>query len=56
LIDPRGRFHAQPEATKIMYETYPTAVRDWIRPHCGLTARLLVLRRHELVGFYRAFR
>src|ERR1700678_4210236 len=29
LIDRRGRFHAQPEATEIMYETYPTTIRDW---------------------------
>src|SRR5665213_953124 len=28
LIDRRGRFHAEPGATKIMYETYPAAVRD----------------------------
>jgi hypothetical protein len=53
LIDRRGRFHAQPEVTKIMYDTYPTAIRSWIRRHGGLTSRLLILRGHELAGFYR---
>jgi len=56
LIDRRGRFHAQPEATKIMYETYPTAVRDWISRHGGLTSHLLLLRGRELAGFYRVCR
>ena len=56
LIDPRGRFHAQPEATEIMYETYPTAIRDWISRHGGLTSHLLLLRGRELAGFYRVCR
>ena len=53
LIDPRGRFHAQPEATEIMYETYPTAIRGWISRHGGLTSHLLLLRGRELADFYR---
>ena len=56
LIDPRGRFHAQPEATQIMYETYPTAIRGWINRHGGLTSHLLLLRGRELAGFYRVCR
>ena len=56
LIDRRGRFHAEPEATQIMYETYPAAVRDWIRRHGGLTSHLLILRGHDLAGFFRVCR
>src|SRR5271156_5076550 len=52
LIDRRGRFHAQSEATEIMYETYPAAIRGWIRRHGGLTSHLLLLRGRDLAGFY----
>jgi hypothetical protein len=53
LIDRRGRFQAEPEATEIMYQTYPAAIRGWIRRHGGLTSHLLLLRGPELAGFYR---
>jgi hypothetical protein len=56
LIDRRGRFHAEPGAAKIMYETYPAAVRDWIRRHGGLTSHLLILRGHDLAEFFRVCR
>jgi hypothetical protein len=56
LIDPRGRFHAQPEASEIMFEMYPSAVRGWIRQHGGLTSHLLLLRGRDLAGFYRVCR
>jgi hypothetical protein len=52
LIDRRGRFHVDPEATEIMYETYPTAVRGWIHRRGGLTSHLLPLRGRDLDGFY----
>jgi hypothetical protein len=55
-IDRRGRFHAQPEATEIMNETYPTAIRGWIRRHGGLTSHLLLLRGRNLASFYRVCR
>jgi hypothetical protein len=51
LIDRRGRFHVDPEATEIMYETYPTAVRGWIHRRGGLTSHLLPLRGRDLTGF-----
>jgi hypothetical protein len=51
LIDPRGRFHAQPEASEIMFEMYPSAVRGWIRQHGGLTSHLLLLRGATLLAF-----
>jgi hypothetical protein len=56
LIDRHGRFHAQPEATEIMYETYPAAVRGWIRRHGGLSSHLLMLRGHDLAALYRVCR
>ena len=55
-IDRHGRFHAQSEATEIMYETYPAAIRGWIRRHGGLTSHLLLLRGRDLAGFYRVCR
>jgi hypothetical protein len=56
LIDRHGRFHAHPEATEIMYETYPAAVRGWIRRHGGLSSHLLMLRGHDLAALYRVCR
>ena len=52
----RGRFRAEPAATQIMYETHPAAVRGWIRRHGGLTSHLLILRGHDLAGFFRVCR
>jgi hypothetical protein len=48
LIDRRGRFQAEPEATEIMYQTYPAAIRGWIHRHGGLTSHLLLLRGVEI--------
>ena len=56
LIDRHGQLHADPDASQIMYETYPAAVRDWIRRHGGLTCRLLILRGHDLAGLFRVCR
>jgi hypothetical protein len=56
LIDRRGRFHADAEATQIMYESYPASIRDWIRQRGGLTSRLLILRGRDLTGFFRICR
>ena len=39
-----------------MYETYPTAVRGWIRRRGGLTSHLLLLRGRNLAGLYRVCR
>jgi len=52
LIDRHGRLYAQPEATELMYESYPSAVRGWILRHGGLTSHLLLLRGRELDAFY----
>jgi hypothetical protein len=55
-IDRRGRMYAEPEASELVLETYPAAVRDWIRRRGGLTSRLLLLRGRELTAIYPACR
>jgi hypothetical protein len=55
-IGRRGRLYAEPEATKLVLETYPVPVRNWIVRRGGLTSRLLLLRGRELVTFYRSCR
>ena len=51
-IDRRGRMYAEPEASEVVLEAYPAAVRGWIRRRGGLTSRLLVLRGRELAAIY----
>ena len=51
-IDRRGRMSAEPEASELVLETYPAAVRGWIRRRGGLTSRLLLLRGRELAAIY----
>jgi hypothetical protein len=55
-IDRRGRMYAEPEASELVLEAYPAAVRGWIRHHGGLTSRLLLLRGRELNAIYPACR
>ncbi|MBV8699585.1 hypothetical protein [Bradyrhizobium sp.] len=55
-VDRRGRTYAEPEASELVLQTYPTPVRDWIGRHGGLTSRLLLLRGRELKAIYRACR
>ena len=51
-IDSRGRIYAEPEASELVLEAYPYAVRGWIRNRGGLTSRLLLLRGRELAAIY----
>src|SRR5450631_3917306 len=51
-IDRRGRLYAEPEASEAVLETYPAAVRSWIRHRGGLTSHLLLLRGRELTAIY----
>ena len=51
-IDNRGRIRAEPGASRIVLETYPPAVQQWIRRRGGLTSRVLLLRGHELAAMY----
>src|ERR1700719_1342848 len=34
-MDPRGRMYAEPEASELVLEAYPSAVRGWIRRRRG---------------------
>lgn len=56
LLDGRGRLHAEPRATRIVLETYPEAVQQWIRRRGGLASRLLLLRGRELAAMVPACR
>jgi hypothetical protein len=55
-IDRRGRTYAEPEASELVLEAYPSAVRGWIRRRGGLTSHLLLLRGRELAAIYPACR
>ena len=55
-VDPRGRMYAEPEASELVLEAYPSAVRGWIRRRGGLTSHLLLLRGRELAAIYPACR
>jgi hypothetical protein len=55
-IDRRGRMYAEPEASELVLETYPSPVRNWIRRRGGLTSRLLLLRGRELTAIYASCR
>ena len=43
---------AEPEATEVVLQSYPAAVRDWILRRGGLSSRLLLLRGRELAAIY----
>ena len=51
-VDRRGHTYAEPEASQLVLQAYPTPVRDWIIRHGGLTSRLLLLRGRELATIY----
>src|SRR6266481_605243 len=51
-IDPLGRMYAEPEASELVLEAYPAAVRGWIRRRGGLTSHLLLLRGRDLAAIY----
>jgi hypothetical protein len=55
-IDTRGRMYAEPEASELVLEAYPSAVRGWISRRGGLTSRLLLLRGRELAAIYPSCR
>src|ERR1700740_2158667 len=44
----RGRMYAEPEASALVLEAYPSGVRNWIRQRGGLTSHLLLLRGRGL--------
>ena len=55
-IDARGHLYAEPEASELVLEAYPSPVRGWIRSRGGLTSRLLLLRGRELAAIYPSCR
>jgi hypothetical protein len=55
-VDPLGRMYAEPEASELVLEAYPSAVRGWIRRRGGLTSHLLLLRGRDLAAIYPACR
>jgi len=55
-IDRRGRIYAEPEASQLVLEAYPSPVRGWISRRGGLTSRLLLLRGRELTAIYPSCR
>ena len=55
-MDRRGRMYAEPEASALVLQAYPTGVRNWIVHRGGLTSRLLLLRGRELAALYPACR
>jgi len=55
-IDRRGRMYAEPEASEVVLQAYPAAVRGWIRHRGGLTSHLLLLRGRELAAIYPSCR
>jgi hypothetical protein len=52
-VDRRGRTYAEPEASELVLQAYPAAVRSWISRRGGLTTRLLLLRGRDLAAIYR---
>jgi len=55
-IDAHGHLYAEPEASELVLEAYPSPVRGWILRRGGLTSRLLLLRGRELAAIYRSCR
>src|SRR5579871_4155990 len=50
--DRRGRMYAEPEASALVLQAYPSGVRSWIVQRGGLTSHLLLLRGRELAALY----
>ena len=44
--------YAEPEASALVLQTYPSGVRNWIIHRGGLTSHLLLLRGRELAALY----
>src|SRR6267378_7559388 len=41
-LDRRGRMYAEPEASELVLQAYPSPVRSWIERRGGLSSRLLL--------------
>ncbi len=49
---PGGRVAFSDEGTQLLWEIYPTEIRNWIRRKGGLTPRMIYLRGKELASMY----
>ena len=49
-----GRPVTNYEATRMLYEMYPTSIRSWIAKRGGLKTHMIFLRGRELTGLYRS--
>jgi hypothetical protein len=49
---PNGRTVLSEEGTQLLWEMYPTQVRNWIRRKGGLTPHMIYLRGKELASMY----
>src|SRR3954470_11303775 len=49
---PGGRAVYSEEGTRLLWEIYPTQVRNWIRRKGGLTRHMIFLRGKELASMY----
>jgi hypothetical protein len=49
-----GRTFTDPEATLMLYSTYPTPVRRWITSRGGLRPHIIFLSGKQLQAMYRA--
>lgn len=52
LVDEFGYEYPAPEATRVVAETYPAPIRNWIRRHGGLTGAPIFLSGRELTAMY----
>lgn len=50
---PDGSRVVNAEATRLLYDNYPAAVRQWITQHGGLTTRMISLRGRQLQALYQ---
>jgi hypothetical protein len=55
-FDGGGRPTVNQQATRMLMELYPVAIRKWLSERGGLTIRTLWLRGPELAAFYRTCR
>jgi hypothetical protein len=52
LVDETGREYPASEATRVVIDSYPAAVRAWIKRRGGLTSRPIFLRGRQLEAFF----
>ena len=51
-LAPGGRTVYSPEGTRLLWEIYPTQIRNWITRKGGLKRNMIYLRGQELASMY----